>query len=218
MTTRAGENTQQAAQRQRDAERTRNELIDAATDEFARLGYAGARVDEIAARTRITKRMIYYYFGGKEGLYLAVLERAYAGIREYERQLDVGNVAPTDALRRLVELTFDYQQQHPKFNRLVMSENINGAEHLAKSSAARPANTSAVDLLEKILTAGQATGEFVSDVTALELHLMISALCFFRVSNRPTIRAIFDYDMCAADTVDRQRRLIADMVVKSLQR
>ncbi|HEV7711164.1 MAG TPA: TetR family transcriptional regulator, partial [Asanoa sp.] len=101
----------------RDAERTRSEILEVATHEFADKGYAGARVDEIAASTRTTKRMIYYYFGGKEQLYLAVLERAYGGIRELEQQLDVEHLAPVDAIRRLAELTFDHHEQHPDFIR-----------------------------------------------------------------------------------------------------
>ena len=104
-----------------------------ATQEFARVGYAGARVDEIAARTRTTKRMIYYYFGGKEQLFTAVLERAYGVIREAEQQLDVEHLDPVAAIRRLAELTFDHHEQHPDFIRLVSIENIHGAEHIAAS-------------------------------------------------------------------------------------
>ena len=203
--------------RQRDADRTRAELVDVATDEFARNGYSGARVDEIAARTRTTKRMIYYYFGGKEGLYLAVLERAYAGIREHERTLDLGHLSPTEAVRRLVELTFDYDESHPEFIKLVSIENIHEAEYLTKSDALGATNMSVVNLLGKLLDAGRASGEFNSDVAALELHLMISALCFFRVSNRPSVRAIFGYDMGAKRNRTRQRELIASMVLSYLK-
>ena len=122
-------------ERQRDAERTRAEILDAATSEFAEHGYSGARVDVIAERTRTTKRMLYYYFESKAGLYTAVLERAYGEIRERERRLDVEGLDPVAAIRRLAELTFDHHESHPDFIRLVSIENIHRAEHLAGSKA-----------------------------------------------------------------------------------
>lgn len=201
-------------ERARDADRTRAEILAVASSAFARNGYSGARVDEIAESTRTTKRMIYYYFGGKEGLYIAVLERAYAGIREHEQQLDLGHLSPTEAVRHLVELTFDYDQTHPEFIKLVSVENIHEAEFLAKSNVVGPASSSIVDLLDKLLAAGRASGEFTADVTALELHLMISALCFFHVSNRPSIKALFNLDM--AEQSARLRRLAGDMVIRYL--
>src|SRR3954452_21006580 len=121
--------------RTRDADRTRAEILEVATHEFADLGYAGARVDDIAAKTRTTKRMIYYYFGGKEGLYLEVLEGAYRRIRALEQELDVEHLEPVAALRRLAEMTFDHHEQHPDFVRLVAIENIHYAKHLSSSSS-----------------------------------------------------------------------------------
>src|SRR5690606_27956118 len=111
------------AGKQRDADRTRAEILDAATEEFAAKGYAGARVDEIAARTSTTKRMIYYYFGGKEQLYLAVLEEAYRVIRNEEAELDVSGLSPLEAVRKVAELTFDHHVNHEPFIRLVSIEN-----------------------------------------------------------------------------------------------
>ena len=116
-----------------DAVRTRTEILDVATREFADRGYNGARVDEIATKIRTTKRMIYYYFGSKEQLYIAVLERVYQQIRTAESGLDVDGLDPVDAIRRIAELTFDHHQSHPDFIRLVSIENINRAEHMAKS-------------------------------------------------------------------------------------
>src|ERR1044072_8432215 len=117
----------EVADRRRDAERTRADILAVATEEFAQNGYAGARVDEIAAKTRTTKRMIYYYFGGKEQLYVAVLERAYTVIRELEQRLDVEHLEPAEAIRQLAELTFDHHEAHPDFIRLVSIENIHRA-------------------------------------------------------------------------------------------
>ena len=153
-----------APERQHDAERTRNEILEVAISEFAAQGFAGARVDEIAARTRTTKRMIYYYFGSKEQLYIAVLERAYGEIRSLERELDVDHLEPTDAIRRLAEITFDHHEAHPEFIRLVSIENIHNAEHMAKSERLTNLSTSVIDLIERILERGRADGSFVRDI------------------------------------------------------
>ena len=122
-------------QRVNDPEGTRRDIIDVATTEFAEKGFSGARVDGIAARTRASKRMIYYYFGGKEGLYIAVLENAYSRIRTIEGSLDLEHQPPDAALRLLVAFTFDYQNAHPEFVRLVMNENILNGVYLARSKA-----------------------------------------------------------------------------------
>ena len=174
-------------ERQRDAERTRNEILDVATREFAEHGYSGARVDEIAERTRTTKRMIYYYFGGKEQLYIAVLERAYArDPAAPSSEVDVEHLEPVAAIRRLAELTFDHHEAHPDFIRLVSIENIHRAEHMARSQAIAELGTPAIDLIERILERGRAEGIFRRDVDAIDVHMMISAFCVFRVANRHT--------------------------------
>ena len=120
-------------ERQRDPQRTRAEILRVATTEFARVGYSGARVDNITALTRTTKRMIYYYFGGKEQLYVAVLAKAYGDIRAIEQELDLKHLSPVEAMRTLAELTFDYHDKHPEFIRLVADENVHNAEHVRDS-------------------------------------------------------------------------------------
>jgi TetR/AcrR family transcriptional regulator len=202
----------------RDAERTRSEILEVATHEFADKGYAGARVDEIAASTRTTKRMIYYYFGGKEQLYLAVLERAYGGIRELEQQLDVEHLAPVDAIRRLAELTFDHHEQHPDFIRLVSIENIHRAEHISRSEILAGLASPAVDVLRRILERGHAAGHFRADVDPVDVHMLISAFCFFRTANRYTFRAIFNRDMLDSGRRDHYRSMLGDVVVEYLSR
>src|SRR3954466_3538085 len=148
------------APRVRDVERRRAVIGEVATPEFADQGYDGARVDEIAAKTRTTKRMIYYYFGGKEGLYLAVLEEAYRHIRALEQQLDVEHLEPVDALRRLAELTFDHHESHQDFVRLVAIENIHYAEHLQRSESREVLAAPALDVLRRIMERGRAAGLF----------------------------------------------------------
>jgi AcrR family transcriptional regulator len=204
------------AERQRDPARTRAEILEVATREFAEHGYSGARVDEIAERTRTTKRMLYYYFDSKEGLYTAVLERAYAQIRAAELQVDVEHLDPVAAIRCLAELTFDHHEAHPDFIRLVSIENIHRAEHIARLPELVRINTPAVLLLDRILSRGRETGEFRDDVDAVDVHLMISAFCFFRVANKHTFGAIFGRDLLDPARRDHYRRMLSDMVVAHL--
>jgi len=202
-----------ATPRVRDADRTRAEIIDVATHEFADQGYAGARVDEIAAKTRTTKRMIYYYFGGKEGLYLAVLEQAYRHIRSLEQQLDVDHLEPVDALRQLAELTFDHHESHQDFVRLVAIENIHYAQHLVRSEVREVLAAPALDVLTRIMERGRAAGLFRDDLDALDVHMIISAFCVFRGANRYTFKAIFDRDLLDPRLRAHLRRMIGDLVV-----
>jgi AcrR family transcriptional regulator len=202
--------------RQRDAERTRAEILDVATSEFADRGYAGARVDEIAAKTSTTKRMIYYYFGGKEQLYVAVLERAYKRIRGLEQQLDVEHLDPVQAVRELAGLTFDHHEAHPEFIRLVSIENIHRAEHIARSEALSGLANPVLDVLGRILERGWDAGLFRDDVDALDVHQVISAYCVFRTANRHTWRALFGRDMLDPERREHQRRMLGDLVVDHL--
>jgi AcrR family transcriptional regulator len=205
-----------APERQHDAERTREEILEAAMHEFAAQGFAGARVDEIADRTRTTKRMIYYYFGSKEQLYIAVLERAYATIRSLERDLDVEHLEPADAIRRLAEVTLDHHEAHPEFIRLVSIENIHNAEHMAKSERLTNLNSPVIELIEGVLARGRAQGVFRDDVDAIDVHMMISSFCVFRIANRHTFGSLFGRDMIAPDRRDHYRQMLGDMVVQYL--
>jgi AcrR family transcriptional regulator len=199
--------------RQRDAAQTRDEILQVAAREFADLGYAGARVDQIAARTRTTKRMIYYYFGGKEQLFIAVLEQAYAAIRAAEQEIDVDHLDPVSAIRRLAELTFDHHQSNPDFIRLVSIENIHRAEHLKRSEGFVRLNNPAIDLIARILERGRSAGVFVRQIDAVDLHMMISAFCVFPVANRYTFGVLFDRDLADRKLRGHYRRMLSDMVV-----
>jgi AcrR family transcriptional regulator len=165
---------------------------------------------------RTTKRMIYYYFGSKEELYVAVLERAYAAIRRAEQEIDVDHLDPIAAIRRLAELTFDHHEANPSFLRLVSIENIHRAEHLRRSSQIANLNVPAIDLIARILERGYASGAFVRRVDAIDLHMMISAFCVFRISNQHTFGVIFDRDLTSPGLRDRYRTMLADMVVSYL--
>jgi AcrR family transcriptional regulator len=200
-------------ERVRDAERTRAELLAVATQVFAEDGYSGARVDEIAERTRTTKRMIYYYFGGKEQLYLAVLEQAYTTIREAENNLPVDDLAPVDALRKLAELTYDHHRSHPDFIRLVSIENIHRGEFVRRIDSLRTLSAPMVSRLDALLARGRAGGQFRSDVDAVDVHLVISAYCVFQVANQHTFQYLFGRDLAAPENRDHLRAMIGDVVV-----
>ncbi|WP_234988061.1 TetR/AcrR family transcriptional regulator [Demequina sp. NBRC 110056] len=199
--------------RRRDAERTRAELLDVATEAFAESGYSGTRVDEIASRTRTTKRMIYYYFGGKEQLYLAVLEKAYRGIREAEESLHVGDLDPVEGVRRLAELTYDHHLNHTAFIRLVAIENIHRGDFIRRLDSLRSLNRNALGILDGVLERGRADGSLRTDVDPLDVHIAISAYCFFQVANRHTFGFLFERDMLDPDLRDHHRSMIGDIVV-----
>ena len=139
--------------------------------------------------------MLYYYFGSKERLFVAVLERAYATIRAAEQTIEVDHLDPAAAIRRLAELTFDHHESHPDFIRLVSIENIHRAEHIAGHRDLAGQNTPAIELIEKILERGRRDGSFTREIDAVDLHMMISAFCVFRIANRHTFGAIFDRDL-----------------------
>jgi AcrR family transcriptional regulator len=160
--------------------------------------------------------MIYYYFGGKEQLYIAVLEQAYSIARDAERNLDVDHLDPVSAIRTLAELTFDHHESHPDFISLVAIENIHRAEFIAKSKALGQVNTPAVSVTARILDRGYATGAFRRRAEALDVHMMISAFCFFRMSNRFTFGAIFGLDLIDPDRRDHFRQMVGDMIVSYL--
>ena len=200
--------------RHQDPGGTRRDILEVASREFARNGLSGARVDEIAAHTRSSKRMIYYYFGDKEGLYLRVLEDAYRLVREGEAKLDVEGLSPIEALRQLVEFTFDHHREHEEFIRLVMIENIHGAEYLNQSDVVRGLNASAIDHVTRIYESGVAGGDFRPGIDPVELHWLISSLCFFNVSNRATFSRIFGRDFGSDEMQDRLRRNAVDTVLR----
>ena len=146
--------------RTQDPEGTRQNILDIASEEFALNGLAGARVDEIAARTRSSKRMIYYYFGDKDGLYLSALENAYRRVREGEAKVDIDGLGPVEALSRLVEFTFDHHHQHEAFIRMVMIENIHHGQFLERSKVIRDLNVTAIDHISRIYARGVEDGVF----------------------------------------------------------
>jgi AcrR family transcriptional regulator len=204
--------------RTNDPERTMADILAVAITEFADKGLAGARIDAIAAATRTSKRMIYYYFGSKEGLYVAVLEEAYRRMRSIESELQLDDLPPEDALRRLVGFTVDYQLAHPEFIRLVMTENIHRGQYLAQSASIRQLNVPAIDGLRSLYERGVAQGVFRAGIDPVDLHMSISALSVFNVANRHTFSLIFQRDLDDARAVGARRDSIVDMVVRFVRK
>lgn len=204
------------AVRRRDADRTKANIVAVATKEFSDKGYAGARVDQIAAKTHTTKRMLYYYYGDKEGLYQAVLEASYGKIRRLEQRVSDIEDDPVTAVRHLAEITFDHHDRNPDFIRIVANENILKGAHLKHSAAVQNLGSPAVDILGRILDVGRTRGLFRDDVDALDVHQLISSFCVFRVANRYTFKTLFGRDLTAADHRAQQRKMLGDMLVSYL--
>ena len=204
--------------RTNDPERTMADIIDVATREFSEKGLAGARIDVIAEAMRTSKRMIYYYFGSKEGLYVAVLEEAYRRIRHIETELHLEDLAPEDALRRLVGFTVDYQLANPDFIRLVMTENIHRGEYLAQSKTIKKLNLPAIDGLRAVYERGVAGGVFRAGLDMIDLHMSISALSVFNVANRHTFSLIFQRDLESSPALIARRDSIIEMVIRFVRK
>lgn len=202
--------------RTNDPDATRADILEVALKEFADKDLSGARIDEIAEQTRTSKRMIYYYFESKEGLYLAVLEECYRRMRFVENQLDLDKIPPLDALRLLVTSTFDYQDAHPDFIRLVMVENIHHGEHVSRLADVGALNAGVIDQIKRICERGAAQGVMRPDIDPVDLHMTISALCFFNVSNRYTFSRIFSLNMGSKAALKARRDSVADLVVRSV--
>jgi AcrR family transcriptional regulator len=195
-------------------DRTRTNILEVATQEFSEKGLAGARVDEIAERTNTSKRMIYYYFESKEGLYRAVLEKVYEQIRLIESGLDIDALTPSAALRELVQVTFDWHNKHPDFVRLVMNENIHQGEHIGSIAGVRSRRQTIVELLRGLLQRGEKAGEFRRGLDPVDLHMSISALCFYNVSNRHTFSRIFERDMTSNKAVAARRAVVVETILR----
>ena len=191
----------------------RKNILAVAMAEFAANGLSGARIDEIAAKTNTSKRMVYYYFGDKEGLYGRVLEEAYRQVRSGEQELELDHLPPVEALKLLAEFTFDHHSRNPDFIRIVMIENIHHGAYMEQSELIRLLNAGAIQKLEAICRRGREAGLFRDDVTPLELHWHISALSFFNVSNRATFSRIFGNELFGKKGQRSLRDHLVEMVV-----
>ncbi|MBV7549944.1 TetR family transcriptional regulator [Pseudomonas sp. PDM26] len=203
--------------RKNNPEKTRENILQEAIVEFVQQGLSGARVDAIAERIHTSKRMIYYYFGSKEQLYVEVLEKLYGDIRNTESRLHLTELPPVEAIRRMVEFTFDHHDRNVDFVRIVSIENIHNAEYVKRSEAIRAMNNTVLDSLDVILRRGVEEGVFRAGLVPLDVHLLISSFCFYRVSNRHTVGEIFQIDLPDERIKQRHREMICESVLRYLQ-
>ena len=199
-------------------EANRARIVAAAIEEFAARGFKGASMDAIAARTHTTRALINYYFGSKEKLYIAVLERVYSEIRDAESRLDLDHLAPVDAVRRIVEFTYTYYVEHEGFVRLVVAENQARGRHLRKSQAMRTLNRPIIDRLADVIARGQQARVFRADIDPVEVHRAIAALGMFNVTNQYTFGAIFQREMGAKGDIRARRETVTEFILGYLQR
>ena len=204
--------------RARDADRTQQALLDAATVEFAQCGLEGARIDCIAERAGVNKRLIYYYFGGKDELFFAVLRRTYAGIREAERALDLVSAKPVDAIRRLIEFTWHYYLEHPEFLSLLNSENLCEARHLKDSQDIIDLNSPLLEWLGQVLERGRVEGVFRGGVDPIQLYLSIAGQAYFYLSNKHTLSTSFGRDLMSPRALAERLSHMTEMVLGYLLR
>jgi AcrR family transcriptional regulator len=197
-----------------DPQGSMQDIIAVATREFAEKGLSGARIDEIAALTRASKRMIYYYYGSKEALYLTVLEAVYAKLRAAEAQLKLEDLPPEAALKKLMLFSIDFKLANPNFTRLIVVENIHRCEYLSQSKTIQALNTPAIDALKHVYVRGVQAGVFRAGLDPLYLHMTISALSTFNVSNQHTFSLIFKLDMAQEKTLNAIRAHSVDTLLR----
>ena len=199
--------------RLRDADRSQQAILDAAREEFALLGLAGARVDSIAERAGLNKRLIYYYFSSKDDLFLAVLEGAYANIREAEKELHLLDLQPAEAVRRLMEFTWNYYLEHPEFITLLNSANLHQARHLEKSKRVREMNSPVIQTLGDILERGRKEGVFRGGVDPVHLYISIAGIAYFYLSNNYTLSAIFGRNLMTRKARSERLSHMCDVIL-----
>jgi AcrR family transcriptional regulator len=204
--------------RPRDADRSQRDILDAALTEFAKFGLGGARMDLIAERALVNKRLIYYYFESKESLFLAVLERAYEGIRNEEKQLNLTQVDPVEAIRRLIAFTWNYYIEHPEFLTLLNSENLHKARHLKQSKAIPAMHSPLVEMLADVLERGHKAGIFRAGVDPVQLYISIAGLSYFYLGNSYTLSTIFNRSLLGAKAKVERLSHMTDLVLGYLVR
>src|SRR4051812_22981119 len=200
-------------ERIRDADRSQSTILAAARDEFAEFGLGGARMDRIAERAALNKRLIYYYFEDKEKLFQAVLEHAYRDIRQEEAKLRLLELEPAAAVRRLIEFTWDYYLAHPEFMTLLNSANLHKARHLEGSKRARELNSPLIETLAGVLERGRREGVFRGGVDAVQLYVSIAGLSYFYLSNNHTLSAIFGRDLLSPKARSERLSHMTDVIL-----
>jgi AcrR family transcriptional regulator len=203
--------------RRRNAVVTRARILDAAKHEFSARGLKDGRIEDVAKRAGANRRMIYYYFGSKDALYLAALEGVYAELMDEERKIDVDNLDPVDAITEIVRLKIEHYVRHPEFISFLNMENLYGAKHLRRSKRIADFKAPFTDILARVLKRGQRSGLFRSDIDPVDLYISVCALGYLYFSNKHTFGVIFGRDLTAPPAVKRRKGTITDMIIRYLR-
>jgi AcrR family transcriptional regulator len=204
--------------RRRNAEATRGRILEAATEEFARRGLPHARIEDVAARAGVNRRMIYYYFASKEGLYLTALEAVYAQLVDEERKIDVEKLNPVEAIAELVRRKIDHYTNYPHFVTFLNMENLYQARHLKKSKRIAEFKTPFTQIIARVLERGQRAGLFRRGIDPIDLYISICALGYLYFSNRYTLGVIFERDLTSPSALKKRKSTIVDFVTSYLGR
>jgi TetR/AcrR family transcriptional regulator len=199
------------------ANKTRQRILDVATQEFSAKGYDGARVDDIMRLSKVSKNLIYHYFGSKEKLFIAVLEQAYQGMHAYQMTWPLDVASPVDGIRKLVRSTFKYWRESPEFIGLLNSENFHKGRHLRKSKLTKAGYSGLLGNIDNLLKEGARSGDFRSDVDPVELYISISALAYHYLSNRYTLSYLLDRKLSTEDEMQARIAHIEDLTLGYLQ-
>ncbi len=202
--------------RERSAETTRDSLLRAAIKVFAKHGLDGGSIDKISRAAKSHDRMIYYYFGNKEGLFIAVLEEIYRRFNDAEAALALDVSQPVPSLRAVVAFILQYYQKHPEFVTLLNSENLHRGKHIAKSSKARDYSSPAIGVIDQVLRSGATLGLFRAELSARDLYMMIAALGYFYQSNRFTLSAFLGENLEAPTTFAQWETFVSDAVLRTV--
>jgi AcrR family transcriptional regulator len=206
------------APQKRNANATRAKILQSALGEFSERGFRAASADHIAERCGVNKRMIYYYFGSKEGLYLAALESVFEALVTRERESHIEHLDPPAAIEAMINLKIDYYLENPHFVSLLSMENFHKAHYLRKSKKLNMFKTPLTDVITRILKRGQCSGQFRRGVEPVDFYVSMCALCFMYFSNQHTFGAIFGRDMMSSVNIERRRRTVIDFVLGYLQK
>jgi AcrR family transcriptional regulator len=198
------------------AQATRESILKAAIKVFSKHGFDGGRVEQISKAAKSYDRMIYYYFGSKEGLYIAALEEIYRRFNEAESELNLDESKPREALRAVIRFMWSYYLKHPEFITLLNTENLHRGRHIGKSERAKEYSSPAVGVIERVLRTGAAQGLFRADLLARDLYLTIAGLCYFYLSNRFTLSAFLGEDLEAPAALQQWQAHVIDTVERTV--
>ncbi len=204
------------APRKRNADATRAKILQAALSEFSERGLPAASTDDIADRCGVNKRMIYYYFGSKEGLYLSALESVFEKFVALEREIEVEHLEPAAAIEAMINLKIDYYVKNPHFVSFLTMENFYKARHLRKSKKLEMFKTPLTDVIARILKRGQSSGQFRQDVDPVDFYVSMCALCIMYFSNQHSLGVIFEREMTSDVNIERRRRTVVEFVLSYL--